>query len=161
LAAGPLQAQEKDKDKDGMQRLVIYNGAVRTVQYYGGDAAAARDRSRNENAVSLADLAQDLRALYLRNESEFERFRHHMQMLLYGYTTTYGYSQYPSGVFEPYRAYPWWGGGYGWGGGWGGVAAGLGVTTYGLQNGVGDEGALKRELILGVGGAAPERKPKE
>src|SRR5438132_1069590 len=131
LAAGPLQAQEKG----GMHQLVIYNGPTRSVQYYGDDANATRERTARENEVSVADLVHDLRVQYLRNERAMETKRHQMQMLLYGYTTTYGYSLYPSGVFDPffYRGFPYGGWGWGW---YGGTPAGLGTTTYGLQFGI-------------------------
>src|SRR5262249_27165384 len=117
-----------------------------------------------ENDGSVADLARDLLVQYLRNEREMESTRHRMQMLLYGYSTTFGYSVYPSGVFD--GGYGWGrGGGWGWGG-WGGYGgtypAGLGTTTYGLQYGIGDEGALKRELMQSLRpGQAPEPKGKE
>ena len=52
--------------------------------------------------------------------------------------------------------------GLGFGGGWGGwggyggpESLGFGSTTHGLQFGIGDEGALKRELILGLGTPPP------
>jgi len=155
LAATPLQAQEKG----GMHRLAIYNGAALTVQYYGDDANAARDRTQRENEAAAADLVHGLRVQYLRNERAMETRRHHLQMLLYGYSTTYGYSAYPSGVFDPffYRGYPYGGWGGGWGG-YGGTPAGLGTTTHSLQFGIGDEGALKRQLIGGIGAAAPPQE---
>jgi hypothetical protein len=168
LTAGPIQAQEKDKekekakDKEDMHRLVIYNGGARTVQYFGKEEGAARDRSRKENEASLADLAHDLRVLYLRNEMAMEIKRHQMQMLLYGYTTTYSYSWYPGGGYYS----PYWGWDWGWGGY--GDSARPGTTTYGLQFGSGDEGALKSQLIQGLGTPPaaekapppPERKPQ-
>jgi hypothetical protein len=152
LAVSPLQAQEKGD----MHRLVVYNGSARTVQYYGNDAAAVRDRSRRENEESIADLVHDLRVQYVRNERVMEHKRHQMQMLLYGYSTTYGYSIFPSGVFDGgYRGlYGGWGWGYG-----GGYPAGLGTTTHSLQNGIGDEGALKRDLIQGLIAPPAEKKP--
>jgi hypothetical protein len=76
-----------------------------------------------------------------------------MQGLLYGYSTTFGTSWYPTGAF-----YPGYGG---WGWGWGpdgGYPAGLGTSTYGLQFGIGDEGTAKRELIQGLVTPA-EKKP--
>jgi hypothetical protein len=163
-SAGPVQAQDKDKDKDkekdDMHRLVIYNGGTRSVQYFGKDDGAARDRARRENAASVGDLVSDLQVRYLKNELAMEATRHRMQMLLYGYSTTFGYSEYPSGVFDGGYRGLW--NGWGWGGGGGGYPAGLGTTTYGLQYGIGDEGALKRELIQNFRpGPAPERKGKE
>src|SRR5262249_57844083 len=123
LAATPLQAQEKG----GMHRLAIYNGAALTVQYYGDDANPARDRTQRENEATAADLVHGLRVQYLRNERAMETRRHHLQMLLYGYSTTYGYSAYPSGVFDPffYRGYPY------------GVGAGVGAGSAGAPPGVG------------------------
>jgi hypothetical protein len=153
LAASPLQAQEKG----GTHRLVIYNGGTRTVQYFGDDAAAARDRSRKENDVAIADLVHDLRVQYLLHERAFENRRHHLQMLLYGYTTSYPTSLYPSVIFESFYRYPGWGGWWGWPAA--GYAAGFGSTTHGLQFGVGDEGALKRELIQGLGAPPAEKRP--
>ena len=161
-AAGPAQAQEKDKDKakDDVHQLVIYNGGLRTVQYFGKDDAAARDRARRENEASIGDLVREIQVAYLKNELAMEATRHRMQMLLYGYSTTFGYSEFPSGVFDGGYRGLW--GGWGWGGGGGGYPAGLGTTTYGLQYGIGDEGALKRELIQNFGPRpAPERKGKE
>jgi hypothetical protein len=151
LAAGPVQGQEKD----GMHRLEIYNSGRRTVQYYGNDAAAARDRGRRENDAVLADLAYDLRVLYLRNERAMEVKRHQMQMLLYGYSTTYGTSLYAPTAFDP----AWNRGYWGWGGFGGYYPSSLGTTTHGLQFGIGDEGALKRELIQGLVAPVVEKKP--
>jgi hypothetical protein len=155
LAARPAQAQEKG----GMHRLEIYNGAARSVQYYGDDANAARERTARENEASVAGLVHDLHLQYLRNERALETKRHQMQMLLYGYTTTYGYSMYPSGVYDPFFYGSYGYGGWGWGG-YGGTPAGLGTTTHGLQFGVGDEGVLKRQLIQGIGvSPAPRETP--
>jgi hypothetical protein len=157
LTAGPIQAQEKDKEKDRekdkMHRLEIYNGGHRTVHYSGDDAAAAGERTRKENDAAVADVVRDLRGLYLRNELAMERKRHQMQMLLYGYTTTYGASLYAPSSFD------WGYGGWGWGwNAWGGYPAGVGTVTHGLQNGIGDEGVTKSELLRGLL-APPERKP--
>jgi hypothetical protein len=160
LTAGPIQAQEKD----GTHRLVIYNGSTRTVHYFGPDAAAARARTRQENEATIADLVLALRLQYLANEQVFEARRHQVQMLLYGFSTTY-----PT---NPYGGGNW--GGY-WGGYWGSwwpysySSVALGSATWSLANGVGDEGDLKRELIRGLGtplappgvGALPPPKPKE
>jgi hypothetical protein len=149
LIAGSVQGQEKD----GMHRLEILNGARRTVHYFGTDAPAARERGRKENDAAIADMIHDLRTLYLRNEHAMEIKRHQMQMLLYGYSTTFGTSWYPTGSFYP--GYGYWG--WGWGP-YGGYASGLGTSTYGLQFGIGDEGALKGVLIQGL--VAPtEKKP--
>jgi hypothetical protein len=150
LSAAPSFGQEKD----GMHRLEIYNGGSRTVQYFGNDAAAARERSRKENDASIADLVHDLRVLYLRNERAMEIKRHQMQMLLYGYTTTYEVSLFPAGGYDSYLY-----GGWGWWGGFGGYPALLGTSTYGLQYGIGDEGALKNQLIQGLIPPQAEKKP--
>ena len=151
LTAAPIYGQEKD----GMHRLEIYNGGSRSVQYYGNDAAAARERSRKENGAAIADLVHDLHALYLKNERVMEIKRHQMQMLLYGYTTTYGVSPYSTGAFDGYLYRGW---GWGWGG-YGGYPAGLGTVTHGLQFGIGDEGALKNQLIQGIVPPPAEKKP--
>jgi hypothetical protein len=149
----PLAAQEKGDT----HQLVVYNGAARTVHYFGGDAAAARDRAARENEVSVADLRHALRVQYLQNERAMESRRHHLQMLLYGYTTSYPTSLYPSVIFESFYRNSGWGW---WGGGYSPAGQGFGVTTHGLQFGIGDEGPLKHELILGLGTpAAPAPKP--
>jgi hypothetical protein len=143
-----------------MHQLVIYNGAARTVHYFGGDAAAARDRATRENEASIADLRQALRLQYLRSELVMEARRHALQLLLYGYTTTYPTSLYPSVIFESFYRNSGWGGWGGWGGYGGPESLGFGSTTHGLQFGIGDEGGLKRELILGLG-TPPAPAPKQ
>jgi hypothetical protein len=159
VLAAPLHAQEAKGD---MHQLVVYNGAARTVHYFGADGAAARDRAARENNASMADLRHALRVQYLQNERAMETRRHHLQMLLYGYTTSYPTSLYPSVIFESFYSNSGWGGWGGWGG-YGGYGSpeslGFGTTTHGLQFGIGDEGALKRELILGLG-APPAPKPE-
>lgn len=158
VLTGPLHAQE---GKGDTHQLVIYNGAARTVSYYGGDAAAARDRAARENEASIADLRHALRVQYLQNERAMETRRHHLQMLLYGYTTSYPTSLYPSVIFESFYRNSGWGGWGWWGGGYSPAGLGFGVTTHGLQYGIGDEGALKRELILGLGAAAAPAPKRE
>src|SRR5262249_58776798 len=93
VLTGPLHAQE---GKGDTHQLVVYNGAARTVHYFGGDAAAARDRAARENEASVADLRHALRVQYLQNERAMESRRHHLQMLLYGYTATHPTSPYSS-----------------------------------------------------------------
>jgi hypothetical protein len=80
--------------------------------------------------------------------------RHQMQMLLCGYTTTYEVSLLPTGTYGSYLY-----GGWGWWGGFGGYPALLGTSTYGLQYGIGDEGALKNQLIQGLVPPPAEKKP--
>jgi hypothetical protein len=159
LAAGPLHAQEdKEKDKGGMHQLVVYNGGLRTVHYYGGDANAARDRARRENEVAVADFVSALRVQYLRNEQALEARRHQVNMLLYGYSTSYETGPYPgSGSYGGGGYWPLSGWGYGWGGPLSGLAIGSGTATLSLQYSVGDEGPIKRELIQGLGAPAPKQ----
>jgi hypothetical protein len=63
----------------------------------------------------------------------FERQRHTMRMLLYGYTTTYPTSLYPATLYGGYYYGPYGfplSGYYGWG--WGRAATAVGSTTYAL-----------------------------
>lgn len=147
--------------------MVIYNGRMRTVHYVQdglspSDAATVRDLERAENDVAMADMVQDLRLQYLRDERELEARRHQVQMLLYGYSsdTTAGLSGaspfgglaatygpygvsggffYPGyGITGPYAAaYPYAGGGV--------LAAGFSAAagSNSLAYGVGDEGVVK------------------
>ena len=170
LAASTAWAQPADKPADdgGVHRMVIYNGAARTVAYVTGpnvapaEAAAVRDLERAENAVALADELAQLRLEYVRNERDMEAHRHHLQRLLYGYssaTTVSAYawaSNYPGyGYGYPY-GYGWgWGyGGYGYGSN--GAVAGYSATSVNsLANGTGDEGVIKNTLARSLLDASP------
>jgi hypothetical protein len=165
LAASAAWAQPADKPADdgrGVHRMEIFNGPVRTVHYIYGpglapnEAAAVRDLERAENGVALADELQQLRFEYVRNEREMERYRHHIQMLLYGYSSetsgnplnllggswggsAWGGWYYPGyGLTGPYAAaYPFVGPGWG---GYGGTA------SNSLAWGMGDEGVIKNAV---------------
>jgi hypothetical protein len=156
LAASTAWAQPADKPADGgVHRMVIYNGAARTVSYVTGpdvapaEAAAVRDLERAENAVALADELAQLRLEYVRNERDMEAHRHAMQRLLYGYSSATTESAYAWA-----SGYPGYGYGYPYGWGWGGygyggtgAAAGYSTTTvHSLANGIGDEGVMKTTL---------------
>jgi hypothetical protein len=160
LAASAAWAQPADKPADdgrGVYRMEIFNGPVRTVHYVYGpglapnEAAAVRDLERAENAVGLADELQQLRYEYVRNEREMERYRHHIQMLLYGYSSVSSVNalawagSYPGyGYYYPGYGWPY-GAGYGYG--FSGAAAGYSATAVNsLANGIGDEGVIKTTL---------------
>ena len=157
------QPAEKPADRGGIHRMVIYNGATRTVSYVYGpdvapaDVAAVRDLEWAENDVALADELQQLKLEYVRNERDMEAHRHHLQRLLYGYSsvTSPNYLTWASS-YPPYSygysgyGWPYGGYGYGWGSGYG---YGYGSVNS-LANGMGDEGILKTTLARSLLDAA-------
>jgi hypothetical protein len=143
------------------------------------EMAALRDLERAENEASYAELMADLRYSYLRNEMEMEARRHNVQLALYG-TSTFstsggfagacgspaayqmGYAALPNGlslVANPFatstvypgqaaynRLYPnVYTPGY-----WGDSFTGTVSTFDSLQNGMGDEGVMKNEIVKGM-----------
>ncbi|HJT78378.1 MAG TPA: hypothetical protein VJ739_14335 [Gemmataceae bacterium] len=162
-AADP-QVKPAVADEGGVHRMVIYNGAVRTVHYLSdglspGDQAALHNLEQAENQVSLADQLLALRQQYVGDERVLETRRRHMQELLYGYNSEssvsdllaagypYGYYGGPFG-FSPYTAFP------GYGGGLTAFAGASGSNSNTLAVGVGDEGAIKSNLAVTLAGQA-------
>ena len=144
------------------------------------EMAALRDLERAENEANYADMMADLRYTYLRNELDMEARRHNVQLALYGtsvYSTTggflggayaspaafqMGYAALPNGlslVANPFGAATVYPGqaafnrlypnvytpGY-----WGDNFTGTVSTFDSLQNGMGDEGVMKNEIVKGM-----------
>src|SRR5690242_14050256 len=71
-------------DEGGVHRMVIYNGAARTVHYLSeglspGDQAALHNLETAENQVGLADQLLGLRQQYVADERVLQTQRRHMQ----------------------------------------------------------------------------------
>jgi hypothetical protein len=154
----PARAQPPVKpaagDESEVKRMVIENGALRTVHYFSskgfspGEESALRDLERAENGMAAAAHLQDLRRLYLRNEVALERRRGQVNPLLYGYSSEYGAASSTVG-FSGFAGYPY---GYPYGvGGFGNIGYAWGSTssasvTNSLAFGIGNEGVIKNEL---------------
>jgi len=168
LSANPAEAQVRSGSDDRepqVHRMDIYNGALRTVHYFGrntssGDQATLSDLERAENQASAGDLLAQLQREYLVNERAMEARRHQVQMLLYGYSSETGGGGLTSSA--PYSGYPYAGasgypylyagspylGGFGYGA----------TASNSLANGIGDEGVLKTDLARTWSAqATPER----
>jgi hypothetical protein len=156
-------------DEGGVHRMVIYNGAVRSIHYvYDGvspsEASSLRDLERAENDVALADQLQALKLQYIRDERELESRRRDVQRLLYGYS-----SETTASASAGVAGYPGYGYGYGYPGYFGlspystlyggsyATAGYTGTAMNSLAFGVGDEGVLKTELAKAIAAqATPE-----
>jgi hypothetical protein len=166
---GAKPAAKAAGDESGVHRMVIYNGAARTVHYIAdglspSEDSSLRDLERAENDVAVADQLLALKLQYIRDERQLQARRTEVQRLLYGYssettaglsgvTGAPGYFGYgPYGVSGGYY-YPGYGfsgaygtGSYGFGAGYGGYAGFVGSGSNSLAYGVGDEGAIKTEI---------------
>jgi hypothetical protein len=155
-------------DEGGVHRMVIYNGAARTVHFLSeglspGDQAALRNLEMAENQVGLADQLLALRQQYVADERVLQAQRRRMQELLYGFNSSsstslaagfgYPFGGYYGGFggFSPYTSFP------GYGGGLTGFASASGSESNTLAVGVGDEGAIKTAMAATLAGqATPE-----
>src|SRR5690348_8010996 len=94
----------RDRD-DAAHRMVIVNGARRSVHYYPsspGDADSYRDLERAENEAILAGDLQHLRSQYIRDEQYLQPIRRQVQERLYGGSHTVSTSQSSMGsTFYP------------------------------------------------------------
>jgi hypothetical protein len=163
-AAKPAVKRAAD-EPGGVNRMVIYNGPVRTVHYIydnvsPSEESSLRDLERAENEVAVADQLLALKLQYIRDERQLQSRRTEVQRLLYGYsseTTTglagavgfpgfAGVGGFPvtGGAFFPgvgitgpgAAAFPF-------GVGFGGF---VGSGSNSLAYGVGDEGQIKMEM---------------
>jgi hypothetical protein len=175
--AMPARAQQAKPAADNeprVHRMEIWNGPVRTVQYFSqgyspGEEAALRDLARAEDNLAIEDQVLGLRRQYLKNERVLEQRRGQVNPLLYGYSSEYAAGLFPGVVnrdfgFGAFAGFPY---GYPSGvGGFGnvgaaiaypGAAASLGTVSNSLANGVGSEGVVKDVLVQGLGTAtSPE-----
>jgi hypothetical protein len=143
LTPPPAHAQAP---KDA-HRLVIYNGPGRTVAYYDKAGSLLREPSLAESEAELAGQVAALKVQYVKSERALEPRRRNLQSLLYGYSTVYPSGLYPSMAFSPYYyGTPYWGLSWGWGAPYGGSYGGMGISSYSLANGVGDQGDIMRAL---------------
>jgi hypothetical protein len=150
-----------------VHRLEIWNGPVRSVQYFSqgyspGEESALRDLARAEENLAVEDQVQGLRRLYLRNERILEQRRGQVNPLLYGYSSEYAAGLFPGVVardfgYGGFGGYPYGFGGYGniaAGFAYPGAGASLGTVSNSLANGVGSEGITKDVLVQALGAAA-------
>jgi hypothetical protein len=142
--AGFAQVKPAQSSDPGVHRLVIYNGAERTVHYVTNgeslatDPAALRDLERVENEAALAGQLAALRREYVNDEQLLEKRRTNVQLQFYGYASDAGYG-YP-GYYRGYYGYPY-GSAY-----YGGAYGGFGGSSWNLAAGNGYEGAIKTDM---------------
>jgi hypothetical protein len=160
-AQPPIKPAVEDRDdskRAGVHRMEIYNGASRTVRYFGrnlsaGDLGSLRDLERLENELSYIEDLQALKTMYISNERVLEMHRRFVQQELYGVdisTTDYeglGYGRW--GGLGYYSAYPFgvsYGAYAGFWPGFSGFAGSTSTVTRSLATGVGNEGAIKTAM---------------
>lgn len=160
VPALPAQAPRPSQGRNGgtVHRMEIFNGLNRTVRYHGdnvspGDALTLREMERLENETDYVQNLTALRQQYVVGERLSETNRRYVQRLLYGLDVTsnrygelsggYAYAGYAGALPYTYPRGTWRGWGYGSGGGLSGAVGGSTSVTRSLQDGVGDEGALK------------------
>jgi hypothetical protein len=140
-STGLAQVQPAQSSDPGVHRLVIYNGARRSVHYVtsgdslANDQAALRDLERVENEAALAGQLAALRREYVDDERLLEKRRTNVQLQFYGNSSDTGYG-YPGYYGAGYFGYPYLFGYYG----------GLGGTSWNLAAGTGYEGAIKTDM---------------
>jgi hypothetical protein len=95
----------RDRDEGGAHRLVIENGARRSVHYFPnsqGDADSYRELERAENEAYIAADLQRLKGQYIRDEQYLQPIRRQVQERLYGGNYTVSTSQSSMGsTFYP------------------------------------------------------------
>lgn len=160
VPALPAQAPRTSQARNGgtVHRLEIFNGLNRTVRYHGdnvspGDALTLREMERLENETDYVQNLTALRQQYVVGERLSETNRRYVQRLLYGLDVTsnryadlsggYAYAGYAGAMPYVYPRGTWRGWGYGYNSGLSGAVGGSTSVTRSLENGVGDEGALK------------------
>lgn len=159
VPALPAQAPRPSQGDGGtVHRMEIFNGLNRTVRYHGdnvspGDALTLREMERLENETDYVQNLTALRQQYVVGERLSETNRRYVQRLLYGLDVTsnrygelsggYAYAGYAGALPYTYPRGTWRGWGYGYGSGLSGAVGGSSSVTRSLQDGVGDEGALK------------------
>jgi hypothetical protein len=139
-STGLAQVKPAQNSDPGVHRLVIYNGARRSVHYVtsgdslANDQAALRDLERVENEAALAGQLAALRREYVDDERLFEKRRNNVQLQFYGYASDIGYG-YPGYYGLGYFGYPY-----------AGYYGGVGGSSWNLAAGTGYEGAIKTEM---------------
>ncbi len=170
LPAWAQPAKPASDTEARVHRMEIWNGPVRTVQYFSqgyspGEDAALRDLARAEENLAVEDQVIGLRRLYLKNERVLAQRRGQVNPLLYGYSSSYAAGLFPGVITRDYgygafAGYPYGVAGFGNVGAaiaYPGAAASLGTATNSLANGVGSECVTKDVLVQGLGVAtAPE-----
>jgi hypothetical protein len=174
------QCAAADPASGSVHRMVIQEGANRTVHYIAsgnlsiGDRLAAAELERTENELTYLKNLQQLKHQYVKSEMSLEPYRRYVQGYLYGrqihsagYASTYA-NYAPNGVYGVPGTYGYngfyspYGYGYGYGG-YGGLAyasrsAQSSSETRSLQFGMGNEGVLKN-AIVGVSGIGRQASP--
>ncbi len=164
LAQSPAPVQTDP----GLHKMVIYNGATRTVHYFApgsspAEQTALKQLEQAENQMTLNDSLQSLKQQYVNTESQMEARRREVQRKLYGLSindrtsSSATYSGVGQGQPSPYGT-PfltsnggWWGfpGAYPYSG-YSGNQVTLqqsSETNQSLANGIGDEGQFKRAMV--------------
>lgn len=175
------QSAAAEPPPGSVHRMVIQEGANRTVRYIASgnlstsDRQAASDLERTENELTYLRNLQQLKHQYVKSELSLEPYRRYVQGYLYGrqihsagYASTYA-NYAPNGVYGVPGTYGYngfyspYGYGYGRGyGGYGGLAyASRSAQSYSetrsLQYGMGNEGVMKNAI---VGGSARQALPE-